>query len=452
MDNLQGDCLSSHKIRQARQGRRLTMRTRMTPAPAHLTPLTPNQVRGFLASWAGWALDGMDSFIYALVLVPAMRDLLPRSGGSRSPANVGFYGGLLFAVFLVGWGFAFLWGPLADRFGRVRTLMLTILCYSLFTFLGAVAANLWQLAAFRFAAGAGIGGEWTLGGVLVAEEWPEARRRKGAAWMHTGYYFGIFLAALLNWGVGSRYGWRAMFAVGGAPALLVAFIRYGVREPGRWQTAKRWSARQAFAALFSDEYRQRTIVNAALVLVSMVGLWAGSVYVPSSVGTWLSARVIRRASAARLASCGTMLLSVGTVLGCLMLPRLAERMGRRGALGVLLRADVRLHLHRVRIRVLCAAWRGSWSAFSFWGWAARILRSIRCGCRSSIAPNAARSAFAFATSFGRFLAAGATFLVGAGVARMQTIGTPVALTSMAFAAGLLVLRLAYETRGKELPE
>src|SRR5438552_14187149 len=106
-------------------------------ATAARTRLDRNQVRGFWASWAGWALDGMDSFIYALVMVPALRELLPRSGLAASAANEGYYGGLLFALFLVGWGFAFLWGPLADKFGRVRTLMLTILWYSLFTFLGA---------------------------------------------------------------------------------------------------------------------------------------------------------------------------------------------------------------------------------------------------------------------------------------------------------------------------
>ena len=185
-------------------------------------------------------------------------------------------------------GFAFLWGPIADRFGRVRTLVLTILCYSLFTFLGCFAANVWQLAIFRFFAGAGIGGEWTLGGVFVAEEWPESRRAQGAAYMHTGYYVGAFLAAIVNSVIGSRYGWRAVFAVGGAPALLVAFIRYGVAEPKRWQRrvaalGGKWSARDAFTALFSAEYRQRTLVNSALLFISMVGLWAGSVYVPSSI-------------------------------------------------------------------------------------------------------------------------------------------------------------------------
>src|SRR5437773_5072914 len=86
------------------------------------TPLTKNQVRGFWAAWGGWALDGMDSFIYALVMVPALKELLPRSGIPGDQANVGYYGGLLFALFLVGWGLSVVWGPVADEFGRVRTL------------------------------------------------------------------------------------------------------------------------------------------------------------------------------------------------------------------------------------------------------------------------------------------------------------------------------------------
>src|SRR5882762_2273963 len=223
-------------------------------------PLTTNQRRGFGAAWGGWALDGMDSFIYALVLVPALRDLLPRSGIPNDAANIGFYGGLLFALFLVGWGLSFIWGPIADRFGRVRTLMLTIICFSLFTFLGTVATSVWQLAAFRLLAGIGIGGEWSMGGTFVAEEWPEERRKMGAGLMHTGYYFGIFLAALANYTIGAHYGWRAMFVVGGTPALLVAFIRYGVKEPKRWQDTVRQvgrrTMRRAFLALFSPEYRR----------------------------------------------------------------------------------------------------------------------------------------------------------------------------------------------------
>src|ERR1051326_7287625 len=79
-------------------------------------PLTPNQIRGFWAAWGGWALDGMDSFIYALVLVPALRELLPRSGIAATQANIGFYGSVLFAIFLTGWGWAVFLGAARRSF------------------------------------------------------------------------------------------------------------------------------------------------------------------------------------------------------------------------------------------------------------------------------------------------------------------------------------------------
>ncbi|MEO8371893.1 MAG: MFS transporter [Candidatus Solibacter sp.] len=420
--------------------------------------LTTNQIRGFWAAWGGWALDGMDSFIYALVLVPALRDLLPRSGIAATQANIGFYGGILFAIFLIGWGFSFLWGPLADRFGRVRTLVLTILCYSLFTFLGCAAMTVWQLAAFRFLAGLGIGGEWTIGGVFVAEEWPESRRRQGAAWMHTGYYFGTFLAAIVNYTVGAHYGWRAVFAVGGAPALLVAFIRYGVRESARWEhrvatLQGKWTARDSFFALWTPEYRRRTICNAALLFISMVGLWAGSAYVPSSITYLATHEGYSAAEAARFASWAVMLLSAGTILGCLMVPTLAARIGRRGTLAVffvLMFAFIAFGFGYVFYLphnalpwfMTCLFFLGiggaNFAVYTLW-----LPEQYRTECRGS--------AFAFATSFGRFLAAGITFLVGAGVSAMHTIGTPVALTSVAFLIGLALLPLAEETKGKELP-
>ncbi len=200
---------------------------------------------------------GRDGFIYSLVLVPALRDLLPKSGMAATPANVGYYGGLLFALFMIGWGTALIWGPIADRFGRVRTMMFSISWFSLFTLLSAFATGIWSLAILRFLAGVGIGGEWSVGAALVAEEWPEERRTKGGAWMHTGYYFGFFLAAAANYFIGSRFGWRYMFVVGGLPALLVGFIRNNVREPERWATkledlGKQWkmgSARQSVKVL-----------------------------------------------------------------------------------------------------------------------------------------------------------------------------------------------------------
>jgi MFS family permease len=393
---------------------------------------------------------------------PALRELLLRSGIPETEANVGYYGGLLFALFLVGWGLSLIWGPFADRFGRVRTLMLTILCYSLFTFLSAAATRVWHLAVFRLLAGVGIGGEWSMGGTFVAEEWPEARRKMGAGLMHTGYYLGVFLAALANHLIGSRYGWRAMFALGGAPALLVGFIRYGVQEPARWEgkacelhrAKKAWTMRQAFLALFSPEYRRRTTLNCVYLLVSIIGLWAGSVYVPASVTYLATGEGFSAGQSARLASYGTMLQGVGTILGCIVLPLLAEKFGRRVTLAFyffLMLVFVAVgfgYVFYLKARALpwfmvCLFFLGvggaNFAMYTLW-----LPEQYRTECRAS--------AFAFCTSFGRFIGAAITFLVGAGVAYFHTIGTPVALTSIAFAVGLLLLPLGEETAGKPLPD
>lgn len=419
--------------------------------------LNRNQVRGFWAAWGGWTLDGMDSFIYALVLVPSLRELLPRSGIADTPGNVGFCGGLLFALFLVGWGLAFLWGPVGDKFGRVRTLMITIVWYSVFTLLSAVVTNVWQLAVLRLLAGVGIGGEWAMGGTFVAEEWPEQRRQAGAGYMHTGYYVGIFLAAIANYLIGSRWGWRAMFAVGGLPALLLAWVRHGVMEPSRWKqkenVVRSWEIWRPFAGLFSAGLRRRTVVNMLLMLVSICGLWAGTVYVPSAVTTLAEIGGRAGSGAARLASWATMLVGFATILGCLAMPWLAERLGRRGALAVYF-AMMMIFVAATFGKIfylgaaalpwffLCLFFLGfggaNFAVYTLW-----LPEQYPTECRAS--------AFAFATSFARFGGAGITFLVGAGVRHYGSLGVPVALTAVAFAVGLLLIPFAAETRGQVLP-
>src|SRR3984885_6438325 len=419
--------------------------------------LTRNQIRGFWASWGGWALDGMDSFVYALVLVPSLRELLPRSGIPATKGNIGFYGGLLFALFLVGWGLAFLWGPIGDKYGRVRTLMLTILWYSAFTFLSAFVTGVWQLAILRLLAGIGIGGEWAMGGTFVAEEWPEHRRRVGAGLMHTGYYVGIFLAAVANYAIGSRFGWRAMFIVGGLPALLLAWIRHGVTEPAAWtkkeKVVRSWAVWRPFSALFSSTLRQRTIVNAWLMLASICGLWAGTVYVPAAITALAEAGGRIGPQAAQLASWGTMLVSFATILGCLAMPSLAERLGRRGALAfffVLMMAFIGLTFGKVfylgpsalPMFFVCLFFLGlggaNFAVYTLW-----LPEQYPTECRAS--------AFAFSTSFARFGGAGITFLVGSGVRHYGSLGMPVAMTSVAFALGLLLIPFGAETRGQRLP-
>jgi MFS family permease len=426
---------------------------------SHAVPrLNRNQVRSFWAAWGGWTMDGMDSFIYSLVLVPALRDLLPKSGIAATTANVGYYGGLLFALFMIGWGTALIWGPVADRFGRVRTMMFSITCFSVFTLLSAFAAGIWSLALLRFLAGVGIGGEWSIGAALVSEEWPEELRTRGGAWMHTGYYFGFFLAAAANYFIGSRFGWRYMFVVGGLPALLVGFIRNNVQEPVRWAAkledlGEKWKMHHAFLELFSPHYRRRTVLNSIYLIVSLAGLWAGSVYVPAAM-TYLATKSGHPAmGAARLASYATALLGMATVLGALFVPLLAERFGRRATLaifyGIMLGSIwfafghvFYLEAGAVGWFMLCAFLLGLGGAnfvvYSFW-----LPEQYATECRAS--------AFAFITNVGRFAAAGFTFLVGAGIRHFQTLGTPVAFTALAFVVGISLLPFGEETKGKPLP-
>jgi MFS family permease len=422
--------------------------------------LTHNQVRGFWAAWGGWALDGMDSFIYALVLVPSLRDLLPRSGMDAGQGNIGFYGGLLFALFLVGWGLAFLWGPIADKFGRVRTLMLTIAWYSVFTFLSAAVTEVWELALLRLLAGIGIGGEWAMGGTFVAEEWPEEQRRAGAGYMHTGYYVGVFLAAMGNYAIGSRFGhngWRVMFAVGGLPALLLAWLRHGVTEPSRWKKKENvvasWEVWRPFAVLFTEAWRRRTILNMVFMLVSICGLWAGTVYVPAAVTTLAEASGMALGKAAELASWGTMLVAFGTILGCLAMPWLAERFGRRGVLAfyfAIMLAFIALTFGKI-FYLGGAALPWFFACLFFLGFGGANFAVYTLWLPEQYPTECRASAFAFATSFARFGGAGIAFLVGAGVRHFGSIGVPVALTALAFAAGLLLIPFAAETRGQPLP-
>jgi MFS family permease len=424
---------------------------------AQATPLTRNQIRGFWASWGGWTLDGMDSFIYALVLVPSLRDLLPHSGIAATKANVGRYGGLLFALFLVGWGLAFLWGPVGDKFGRVRTLMLTVVWYSLFTFLSALVTNIWQLAALRLLAGIGIGGEWAMGGTFVAEEWPEDRRRAGAGYMHTGYYVGIFLAALLNYLIGSKFGWRWMFAVGGLPALLLAWVRHGVTEPERWQKKEKvvstWRIWQPFATLFSATLRRRTILNTLYMLASICGLWAGTVYVPAAVTALAEAAGRGGPQAAQLASAATMLVAFATILGCLTMPWLAEKLGRRGVLAfffALMAVSISLTFGKVfYLGATALPW--FFVCLFFLGFAGTNFAVYTLWLPEQYPTECRASAFAFSTSFARFAGAGITFLVGAGVQHYGSLGIPVALTSIVFVIGLILIPFGTETRGQILP-
>jgi len=328
---------------------------------------------------------------------------------------------------------------------------------TVFTFLSALVVNVWQLAILRLLAGIGIGGEWAMGGTFVAEEWPEERRRVGAGYMHTGYYLGILLAAIANYAIGSHYGWRMMFAVGGLPALLLAWVRHGVAEPERWKrkegVVRSWKIWRPFAALFSRALRRRTILNSLYMLASICGLWAGTVYVPAAATTLAEAAGRIGPLAAQFASGATMLVSVATILGCLAMPWFAEKLGRRGALGfyfAVMLTFIAVTFGKVfYLGATALPW--FFACLFFLGFGGANFAVYTLWLPEQYPTECRASAFAFSTSFARFAGAGITFLVGAGVQRYGSLGIPVALTSIAFAIGLLLVPFGVETRGECLP-
>ena len=423
--------------------------------PIH-SKLSRQQIIGFWGAWAGWTLDGMDSVIYALVLSPALTELLPKSGYKATPANVGFAGSTLFALFLVGWGLSLVWGPIADRFGRSRVLAATIFVYAIFTGAAALSQTVWQLGLFRLLAGIGIGGEWALAGTYVAEAWPEDRRKMGAGYLQTGYYAGFFLASALNYTVAARYGWRAMFWCGLTPVVIAVIVLFRVKESERWQQKAKVTTKGGLSSLrriFSPPYTQRTLVNTVLLASAICGLWAAAVYAPTAIISLAKRQGLLQAQAVRMSSFGMGLLSLGTILGCLAVPPLAERIGRKRTLAfyflgmaicIVLSFGWAFYLPSglhpfIAMLFFLGFFGGNFAIFSLW-------------LPEQYGTTVRATAFAFTTSFGRFIAAGVNFGVGALVSRMGTLGTPVAFTAVAFGIGLLIIPLAEETRGKVLPD
>ena len=424
------------------------------------TPLNRQQIVGFWAAWFGWMLDGMDSVIYALVLGPALTELLPRSGMEATPANIGFVGSLMFALFLIGWGMSFIWGPISDRFGRTKSLAATVLIYAIFTGAAALAPNIWLLALFRFLAGIGVGGEWAMAGTYVAEAWPEDRRKMGAGYLQTGYYFGFFVAAALNFTVGASFGWRAMFLCGLFPVVVSIATLLGVHEPERWQQRQRDDEsmarrRNPLSTILQPPYRGSTITMSALLTIAIIGLWAGAVYEPTAIVFLCRQAGMIPTDAAKMASYGTGLLSIGTIFGCLAAPLLAERWGRRPTLALYFvgmfvtialafgwafyQPPGRALPAFLTILFFLGIFGGNFAIFSLW-------------LPELFGTEVRGTAFAFCTSVGRFIGAGVNFALAASVSAMGTLGTPVALTALAFAIGLIFIPFARETRGQALPD
>lgn len=227
------------------------------------------------ALWAaalGWMLDAFDVMLYALVLTSVMADL------GLSKGTAGLIGSITLVAGAAG-GVAF--GLIADRYGRTRALMASILMYSVFTALCGVAQSAVQLAAFRIGLGLGMGGEWASGAALVAETWPDEHRGKALGLMQSAWAVGYALAAIVTSVILPVWGWRAVFLVGVLPALFTVWIRRSVSEPELWQHAKRQSAPGGLPAVVADGRLGLTVALAAMNACCLFAWWGFNSWIPA---------------------------------------------------------------------------------------------------------------------------------------------------------------------------
>ncbi|HEX5452172.1 MAG TPA: MFS transporter [Stellaceae bacterium] len=308
--------------------------------------LTRYQWTVFFVVWAGWALDATDFGLFSIVLKPAINDLL---GGAATPAQIGRIGGLLAMVGLLGWAFGgFTFGIVADYIGRVRTLALSILIYSIFTAAQGFAHSTFELGLFRFLGGLGTGGEIIVGIPLVAEAFADtAQRARMLGVMMTGGAFGSLIGGAV-YGLIGAYGWRWVFFVGVVPALLLAFIRRGMIEPERFEAvrARRKAAKATGAAnaedreflrfvplqLFSRENRYSTLIGLMFCLGTLLAIWTTVIWLPTIITQMLGNTGIKGAAAIPYVSHGMMLWGIGGIFGYAAFGFIADAIGRKPAI------------------------------------------------------------------------------------------------------------------------
>ena len=209
--------------------------------------------KALVAASCGWMLDSFDIMLYSLVLASLMADL------HLSKGSAGILGSITLLAAAAG-GLVF--GIIADRFGRTRALMASILIYAIFTAACGLAQNFVQLAVFRILLGLGMGGEWASGASLVSETWPAEHRGKALGFMQSSWAIGYALAAFVAAVVMPLGGWRAVFFVGVLPALLTLWIQRSVEEPEVWKKTRNAGATTfgGFAEIFRGQLLPLTIV------------------------------------------------------------------------------------------------------------------------------------------------------------------------------------------------
>lgn len=230
--------------------------------------------RALVAGSLGWMLDSFDVMLYALVLAALMKDL------DMAKFTAGLLGSVTLVASAIG-GLVF--GVVADRYGRTRALISSILIYSVFTAACGLAQTVAQLAVFRMFLGLGMGGQWASGAALVSETWSAEHRGKALGFMQSAWAVGYGLAALVVAVVMPVWGWRAVFFVGVLPALLTIWVQRRVQEPALWRA--RQAAGSARRGRLTDVFRggrgRLTVAVTLMNACTMFAWWGFNQWIPA---------------------------------------------------------------------------------------------------------------------------------------------------------------------------
>ena len=384
----------------------------------------------------GWLLDSFDVMLYALVLTALMADLnmSTATGGSLASVTLAAsaVGGILFGVF-------------ADRFGRVRALIWSILTYSVFTAACGFAQSVRQLAMFRVFLGIGMGGEWASGAALISETWPAEHRGKALGLMQSSWALGYAAAAVVTALVLPTLGWRAVFFVGILPALFTVWIRRRLEEPEIWQaSAHNSKSLGQFSLMFRRDLRSLTVTVTLMNACIMFAWWGFNLWIPAYLslpvqdgGIGLSAYVM---SALIIA------MQVGMWFGYVMFGFVSDRVGRkRTYIFYVLMAAVLILAYTSTRNPMALLVLGPFVAFfgtgSFSGFGA---------VTAEIYPTEIRAtAQGFTYNIGRLASAAAPWVVGS-LAETHGFASALSITSAAFILAAIFWIWIPETRGREL--
>ncbi len=264
----------------------------------------------FTVAALGWLFDTMDQQLFVLARPAAMKELVKPETPTESPKVTSLRqreaGDIATSLFIAGWAAGGLFfGMLGDRIGRAKTMLLTILIYSLFTGLSAFSVGLYDFALYRFLTGLGVGGEFAVGVALMAEVMPAQARTGAIGMLQALSAVGNITAALINLGLGIAEEdglvtspWRIMFMIGALPALLALAIRWGLKEPEAWQKARDQKAASpdnaasggtqpqmgSYVELFRDPvWRKHAILGLLLGCSGIIGLWSVGFFTPDLI-------------------------------------------------------------------------------------------------------------------------------------------------------------------------